>query len=828
MKNKLLISGLLSLLIPLFGQAQVIRSFSTVDLSSSTDTVAGDFYTLKNMVGNARIVLLGEPDHESGTVTEAKVDVLKYLHQQMGFDMIAFESGFYDLDQASRDIREGKSVRQALANSIFPIWVNTKEFHPLIEYISKHNDGLQVAGFDNQFSGNYAFENLATDIRNLTRNLIPEAELENWLYVVEIMAESYTFPKTYNFEHFQKQHRQIANAVKSCKTAQSEEYGDVAFFLQLLDNIYLTAKDYHYNNTGKKAREEWQAKDSNVRDSLMAANLIFLAKKYPDKKIVCWGANAHFANQVWKLQHEELKGFTPMGSYLKKEFGAQEVYILGFTGIKSDNAINEGAATIETQLANSGATYGILNIRAMPDGTKFSSTCLSPEDGPVQGEWKGVLDGLFYVGSIKPTTIYTLDLGNSTEADASMTNVTAESITETTKESEASRNVATYKMIKGTGDNLLIVSGKVLEERGEHGIAYANIGIRGTYIGTSSDATGAFTIKVPKTYLQDSVRVSCIGYKELAIAVKDLPFQKIISLTPSLQVLKEVQITSERLTADKIMKRVIKNIKQNYTQEPYTQRRLYKKRVFDEQTEEFYLQEALYDVYDDNGYQEVAMYPIRYTGFSKLLQAREAQVDTLSGVVGEYRYRSQGIGGHLGFADMVDVRNNNFLNRGLLGRYEFEFTDVLETESGTQFLVSFRSKKPTHRSTATLAPISYGGTILINESDYAVVKIDATVIQDKDRVAWSKDNPAYESEKVWYQRQEISYRKEGKYYFMEKLYLTSNWNTRNSGFLEVHGLSVKTGKRERPQEKPAPLPKGGEYNANEWEKLKNSNLQPST
>ena len=84
------------LLAPAFARAQALTPLPThaVRSISPTDTDFRDLAFLKAEIGPARVVLLGEPTHGEGNVFEAKIRLLRYLREQMGFTTVAFESGF--------------------------------------------------------------------------------------------------------------------------------------------------------------------------------------------------------------------------------------------------------------------------------------------------------------------------------------------------------------------------------------------------------------------------------------------------------------------------------------------------------------------------------------------------------------------------------------------------------------------------------------------------------------------------------------------------------------------------------------------------------------
>ena len=94
----------------------VIRSISPTDVDFQ------DLEFLKAEIGPARVVMLGEPSHGEGNVFEAKIRLMRFLQQRMGFTTVAFESGLYDLHKAQQELEAGKSAQEALGNSVFPIW----------------------------------------------------------------------------------------------------------------------------------------------------------------------------------------------------------------------------------------------------------------------------------------------------------------------------------------------------------------------------------------------------------------------------------------------------------------------------------------------------------------------------------------------------------------------------------------------------------------------------------------------------------------------------------------------------------------------------------
>ena len=84
------------------------------------------------------------------------------------------------------------------------------------------------------------------------------------------------------------------------------------------------------------------------------------------------------------------------------------------------------------------------------------------------------------------------------------------------------------------------VTGQVYDNKTNEPVAFANIVVQGTTIGTNADVNGNFSLTLPPN--STTIEVRCIGYSSGAFAVSGSPMR--IGLTPALLELKEVQMIS--------------------------------------------------------------------------------------------------------------------------------------------------------------------------------------------------------------------------------------------------------------------------------------------
>ena len=98
----------------------ILKYFSpqTITSINSINEDFKDLQFLKETLENNRIVLLGEQSHGEGATFEAKVRLIKFLHQELNYEIVSFESGLYDNYKAFEKIKDTGYRESPLKESI--------------------------------------------------------------------------------------------------------------------------------------------------------------------------------------------------------------------------------------------------------------------------------------------------------------------------------------------------------------------------------------------------------------------------------------------------------------------------------------------------------------------------------------------------------------------------------------------------------------------------------------------------------------------------------------------------------------------------------------
>ncbi len=397
-----------------FGFAIYSQEFNPKIITLSQNPEITDFSFLKEELKDVQVVMLGENTHFDGNVFEMKTKIVQYLHQEMGFNTIAFESGIYDVWRAQKSINEGQNVAEALSNSLFSIWAKRNEFQSFIEFYNQNKKDLKIFGFDYQITGNNGNVLLAKDLFEYAKKINHKIKFKQEDF--ELLLESMTNSGMFDEEDISYEQFKTELTLFKTKISQQKDSEEKFYWNQIVKSLLELGHD-------AISKEEILSTFNttsfdNIRDKQMADNLLAYLKQNPEAKVICWGANAHFVNNMSSITEPKLKEFLPMGSYIKKEL-RNKVYSLA--AITSEDSIYLQNKWHPTPIKNHSFEYFLKEKNTSPhifissnqSGMQILAwnRLFSPITF-VESKLNALHDGYLYFRSVTPSTIIDSDEEN--------------------------------------------------------------------------------------------------------------------------------------------------------------------------------------------------------------------------------------------------------------------------------------------------------------------------------------------------------------------------------------------------------------------------------
>ncbi len=424
-----------------------------------TDNDFSDLQALKAAIGDARIVGLGDRGpHGDGTTWLARGRIVRFLHEQMGFDVILFEAGFYDAKKAwERSAREDPYT--SLQSALFPNVTKTLQGQKLLRYIAsqaRSTHPLEIGGMDCQLTGTASREFLVEDMRRFLAGIgVSTDRLQDGSPFVNSLlgmsaVEGFHDPNDEFLPSLLELHRLVEAQLAARHPADGE------FWLQVFKNLEAEAAGHVESRMMQQLSADWQklanfsnevqrridptfpaadAKDLRSRnltsgalatdgrghrDPQMADNVMWLLRnRYAGKKVIIWAAGYHLGfgdGDSWLVA-----GRPPvvnMGKLLRRQLGSS-LYVVSFTAYegKSHNPFNvpnywgeyrpSPRPGIEDSLASAGFDFAFVDLRhPQPGGEwlqqRFASR--SAVSDTVDEVWRSITDAFFFIKHMEPMT----------------------------------------------------------------------------------------------------------------------------------------------------------------------------------------------------------------------------------------------------------------------------------------------------------------------------------------------------------------------------------------------------------------------------------------
>lgn len=414
-----------------------LRTQSIADLvtplGSATTFTQAEKNAMKKAIGSSRMVMLGEQTHGDGTSFLIKNEMVKFLHEEMGFNILAWESGTFDCRVMNDELKGTTPIRVVARLGLFHHWSQAEETMPILEYARashKTKNPLQITGFDIQASGEGSrnifvdflkwfdgdkllssadrdvLEKLVTESEEVFKNgddrAIGEIEVRNFkssaLLLNAAKENSDLAKKTWGKEHDFRM-RCLLNAV---------HYGD------MLDAYYKYL-----------AKEDFFANGFNMRERANANNLLWMANTaHKGEKIIVWAHNMHIFKGYPEHGADTGQAVTPtvvdsMGRIVAKAMG-KDLYSIGvaasggywsWLGGEPREFVPSEEGSLESEIAQLGVNFAFVDLRGatkIPGHPLNKPLKMRPDRQklkiPLEMSWPQGFDGLLYIREMKPRT----------------------------------------------------------------------------------------------------------------------------------------------------------------------------------------------------------------------------------------------------------------------------------------------------------------------------------------------------------------------------------------------------------------------------------------
>ncbi|MGO9126637.1 MAG: erythromycin esterase family protein [Terriglobales bacterium] len=334
---------------------------------------------LARIVGDARIVALGEATHGTREFFQLKHRMVEFLASQKGFTIFSIEANMPEAYRLNDFVLRGEGdPKQLLKGMYFWTW-DTDEFLNMVLWMRDYNrqgkGRIEFTGFDMQ-NPKLAMKTVQSFVASNDKSY--ETTLDP---VYDEVTQRTKQPWSDEESPSQKESDHLLAA--KCRDVMEHLNQNRASFLQT--GLQAENVDWTVQNARMVLQYVQLRSGEQSRDQSMAENVEWIADHSPGAKIILWAANGH-------VRYAPFPDFNPMGRYLHERFG-KGIVSFGFSFNQgSFRAIESGRIpreftvkplpedSLDRTLASAGIPLFVLDLRDLPKDGPVARWFAEPHD----------------------------------------------------------------------------------------------------------------------------------------------------------------------------------------------------------------------------------------------------------------------------------------------------------------------------------------------------------------------------------------------------------------------------------------------------------------
>ncbi len=379
-----------------------------------------DLQFLKKTIRQARVVQLGDQTHGDGATIYARARLIRFLHEEMGFDVLAWEGGFFTCEEMNEAINSDIPIEQAIRQGLHPISAQSGLLLPLFRYIRATfatDRPLRQTGLDIQdFVGDpqsfpAALRRLSSKIDSVDPALASPAERQAFEAIVNTTGRNLR-PTPDERTERQDAIARVRARLKGISAAAGNSR-TILLLEKALDNL---SSLQELSLLDQKADPPiWKL----YRDKKLGENLLWLLNRYyRGQKLIVLVGGGHAAHDIGALYAQaEKSNFTDyrtMGDIVHEYLG-RDVYTIQFAAYEGNfgNPFQRPrplprprTGSLEDLWHRGGSRYAFLDLRSVPADHWLRRPVYARPLAYVEQEtiWRDHIDGLFYTDVMFPSS----------------------------------------------------------------------------------------------------------------------------------------------------------------------------------------------------------------------------------------------------------------------------------------------------------------------------------------------------------------------------------------------------------------------------------------